>query len=183
MKHPHSIYENVTLGKDVEIGAFVIIGEPPKGFLAGEMKTEIGPFAVIRSHTVIYAGNTVGERLQTGHGVLIRELNQIGDNVSIVSHSVIEHHVQIGHGVRIHSNVFIPECSILEEDARVGPSVVFTNALYPLGRDVKETLKGPQLSPSSKIGANATLRPGVVIDCNTLVGAGSAPMMTFAQSE
>ena len=173
MRHPHSIYENVTLDKDVEIGGFVIIGEPPKGFLAGEMKTEIGPLAVIRSHTVIYAGNTIGEGLQTGHGVLIRELNQIGNNVSIGSHSVIEHHVQIGHGVRIHSNVFIPEYSILEEDAWVGPGVVFTNAMYPRGRDVKETLKGPHLLPGAKIGANATLLPGVVIGRNALVGAGA----------
>ena len=52
---------------------------------------------------------------------MIREFNQIGDNVSVGTHSVIEHHVQIGHGVRIHSNVFIPEFSILENGAWVGP--------------------------------------------------------------
>ena len=45
---------------------------------------------------------------------MIRELNQIGDNVSVGTHSVVEHHVQIGNGVRIHSNAFIPEFSILE---------------------------------------------------------------------
>ena len=38
---------------------------------------------------------------------------------------------------------------------------------------VKETLKGPTIKKNAKIGANATLLPGVVIGENSLVGAGS----------
>ncbi len=76
---------------------------------------------------------------------MIRELNQIGDNVSIGTHSVIEHHVQIDDNVRVHSNAFIPEFSILEEGAWVGPNVVFTNALYPLSPQAKSNLKGSHL--------------------------------------
>ena len=75
--------------------------------------------------------------------------------------------------VRIHSNVFIPEFSILEEGAWVGPGVVFTNALYPLSPDAKKTLAGPHLLPGAKIGANATLLPGVTIGRDALVGAGA----------
>jgi len=55
----------------------------------------IGDGAVIRSHTVIYAGNRIGRGFQTGHGVMIRESNTIGDEVSIGTGSVIEHHVVI----------------------------------------------------------------------------------------
>jgi acetyltransferase-like isoleucine patch superfamily enzyme len=137
------------------------------------METHLGPNALIRSHTVIYAGNVIGARFQTGHGVMIRELNEIGDDVSIGSHSIIEHHIKIGNRVRIHSNAFIPEYSILEEDAWVGPNVVFTNALYPLSPDAKKSLKGPHLLAGAKIGANATLLPAVVIGRNALVGAGA----------
>jgi acetyltransferase-like isoleucine patch superfamily enzyme len=104
---------------------------------------------------------------------MIREFNQIDDDVSIGTHSIIEHHVQIGHRVRIHSNVFIPEFSILEEGAWVGPSAVFTNARYPLSPSAKANLQGPHLLPQSKIGANVTLLPGVVIGREALVGAGS----------
>src|SRR6185295_7830445 len=88
-------------------------------------------------------------------------------------HSNIEHHVKIGNRVRIHSHVFIPEYSILEDDAWVGPNVVLTNALYPRSRDAKANLKGPRLMTGSKVGANATLLPGVTIGRNALVGAGS----------
>jgi acetyltransferase-like isoleucine patch superfamily enzyme len=167
------IYPNVTLGAGAVLGPFVLIGEPPRGVRVGELPTVIGPAAVIRSHTVIYAGNVIGARFQTGHGALIREANRIGDDVSIGTHSIIEHHVVIGDHVRIHSNVFIPEFSILEEGAWVGPGVVFTNAPYPLSAHAKETLHGPHLLPGALIGAHATLLPGVTIGRNALVGAGA----------
>ncbi len=167
------IYPNVSLGEGAVIGPFVVIGEPPRGAGPGDLPTRIGPGAVIRSHTVIYAGNVIGARFQTGHGALIREANQIGDDVSIGTHSIIEHHVVIGDGVRIHSNVFIPEFSLLEEGAWVGPGVVFTNAPYPRSAGVKETLKGPRLLAGAKIGAHATLLPGLTIGRNALVGAGA----------
>jgi len=163
----------VHFGADIEIGDFVIVGVPPRGKAPGALVTRIGPNALIRSHTVIYAGNVIGANFQTGHGVLIRELNEIGDDVSIGSHSIIEHHVKIDNRVRIHSNAFIPEYSILEEDTWVGPNVVFTNALYPLSPDAKQNLQGPHVLPGAKIGANATLLPGIVIGRNALVGAGA----------
>jgi acetyltransferase-like isoleucine patch superfamily enzyme len=105
--------------------------------------------------------------------VLIRERNRIGDDVSIGSHSVVEHHVVIGDRVRIHSNVFIPEHSLLEDDSWIGPNAVFTNALYPRSREVKANLLGPQILTGAKIGANATLLPGIVIGRYALVGAGA----------
>ncbi len=167
------VYPNVELGEGAELGLWVIVGEPPMGHSAGELPTHLGRNARIRSHTVVYAGNAIGERFQTGHGVLIRESNRIGNDVSIGSHSIIEHHVQIGDGVRVHSNVFIPEYSVLEEGAWVGPSVTFTNAAYPRSPQAKANLRGPHLLAGAKIGANATLLPGVTIGKNALVGAGA----------
>ena len=166
------IHPNVHLGPDHQIGEFVIIGVRARDAEPG-CETHIGANALIRSHTVIYAGNSIGANFQTGHSVLIRESNQIGDDVSIGSHSVIEHHLKIGNRVRIHSNVFIPEYSILEDETWVGPNVVFTNALYPLSPEAKTNLNGPHLMRGSKIGANATLLPGVIIGHNALVGAGA----------
>lgn len=167
------IHPNVILGVEPTLGAFVVLGEPPRGRAPGELETRIGARAVIRSHTVIYAGNVIGDDFQTGHGVLIREENQIGSRVSIGSHSVVEHHVRIGDNVRLHSNVFVPEFSILEDDCWLGPNVVVTNARYPESRNVYANLKGATIRRGAKIGANATLLPGVVIGENALVGAGA----------
>jgi acetyltransferase-like isoleucine patch superfamily enzyme len=166
------LHEGVELGENVQIGEWVVIGLPYQGMPAGT-RTRIGANSVIRSHTVIYAGNVIGPGFQTGHGALIRECNEIGENVSVGSHTVIEHHVRIARGVRIHSMAFVPEFSVLEEEAWIGPNVVMTNAKYPRSPNVKNDLRGPHLGRRAKIGANTTLLPGVTIGAGALVGAGS----------
>jgi acetyltransferase-like isoleucine patch superfamily enzyme len=169
----YRLYENVALGSGWVIEDFCIIGTPPRGKKDGELSTTIGDGAVIRSHTVIYAGNVIGKNFQTGNKVNIRESNRIGDNVSVGTLSVIEHHVEIADNVRIHTQVFIPEFSVLEEGCWIGPNVVFTNAKYPVSSGVKDQLVGPLIRKGAKIGANTTLLPGVVVGENALVGAGS----------
>jgi acetyltransferase-like isoleucine patch superfamily enzyme len=169
----YRLYDNVTLGDGSVLEDFCIVGTPPRGTKNGELPTTIGDGAVIRSHTVIYAGNVIGKNFQTGNKVNIRESNRIGNNVSVGTLSVIEHHVEIADNVRIHTQVFIPEFSVLEEGCWIGPNVVFTNAKYPLAPGVKDQLAGPVIRKGAKIGANTTLLPGVVIGENALVGAGS----------
>jgi acetyltransferase-like isoleucine patch superfamily enzyme len=172
-EQPFIIHAGVSLGVNTAVEEFCIIGSPPRGHRAGELETIIGAGSHVRSHTVIYAGNRIGRNFQTGNKVNIRELNNIGDDVSVGTLSVIEHHVDIGNHVRIHSQVFIPEYSILEEECWIGPNVVLTNARYPVSPDVKKNLKGPVIRRRAKIGANVTILPGVVIGEDALVGAGS----------
>jgi acetyltransferase-like isoleucine patch superfamily enzyme len=167
------IHPNVTLGPGTVVEDFCIIGCPPRGARPGELPTVIGAGAVIRSFTVIYAGNTIGDRFQTGNKTNIRESNTIGHDVSIGTLSVVEHHVKIEDGVRIHTQAFVPEFSHLMAGSWVGPNAVLTNALYPLSPGAKETLKGAVLEPGAKVGANCTLLPGVRVGRNSLVGAGS----------
>jgi len=167
------LYSGVQLGEGTTVGAFCEIGVPPRGYDDGALETHIGRLAVIRSHTVIYAGNEIGDGFQTGHGVLIRESNSIGHQVSIGSHTVVEHHVRIAGSVRIHSQAFIPEFSILEEECWIGPNVVFTNAIHPRCPRVKDCLRGPIIRRGAKIGANATLLPGVEVGEMALVAAGA----------
>ena len=135
------IYPNVKLGKNCIIEDFVIIGAPPKDSFAGETETIIGDDSIIRSHTVIYAGNRIGNNFQTGNKANIRELNEIGNNVSVGTLSVVEHHVKIGNGVRIHTQVFVPEFTILEDESWLGPNVVITNAKYPKSPSTKKSWK------------------------------------------
>jgi acetyltransferase-like isoleucine patch superfamily enzyme len=159
---------------DAQVEPFVLFDvRPQRGPGAALAPTRLGPGAVLRSHTVIYAGNVIGARFQTGHGVLVRESNSIGDDVSIGSHSIVEHHVTIANGVRIHGAVFIPEFTVLEECVWIGPNVVLTNARYPASPSTKANLRGPHLHARAKVGAGAVLLPGVTIGAGALVGAGA----------
>lgn len=164
------IHPNVVLGEDVVVEDFCIIGLPFKGMK--NTQTIIGSGSIIRAGTYIYSGNQIGKNFQTGNKATIRELNEIGENVSIGTHSVIEHHTIIGNNVRIHSQVFVPEYSTLENNCWIGPNVVLTNARYPKHGSVKDELKGPLIGNNAKIGANATILPGVTIGKNSLIGAG-----------
>lgn len=167
------IYPNVHLPADADIDDFVILGKPPRNAEAGEYALVLGAGCIIRSHTVIYAGNTIGTDFQTGHSVSIREHNTIGDHVSIGTHSVVEHHVTIGDRVRLHSRVFVPEYSVLEDDCWIGPAAVLTNARYPASPGEKDRLQGVHVERGAIIGAGAVILPGVRVGARALVGAGA----------
>lgn len=167
------LYEGVHLGDGHQLSPYVVIGERARSHSDDAIPTLIGAGAAVRSHTVIYAGNHIGDDFQAGHGSLVREDNRIGSQVSIGSHSIIEHHVEIADRVRIHSNTFIPEFSVLEEECWIGPCVVFTNARYPVSAGVKSALRGPIVRRGAKIGAGAVLLPGVTVGEGALVGAGA----------
>jgi acetyltransferase-like isoleucine patch superfamily enzyme len=170
MSESAKVYEEVVLGDNVIVGDYCIIGLPigPK-----KKRTIIGNDAVIRSHTIIYSGNEIGNSFNTGHHTLIRGDNRIGDNVSIGSFSDIAHDIVIGDDVRIHSSAFIPEFTVLKKGCWIGPNTVMTNAKYPKSKDVKESLKGPTIGIGSILGANVTVLPSVEVADNCLIGAGS----------
>lgn len=162
---------NVKFGKNVIIGDFVVLGEIPR--VDKIIPLSIGENSTIRSHSVIYTNTKIGEKFNTGHGVLIRENCKIGDNCSVGTHSVLERDVTMGNNVRVHSNVFIPEYTYIEDNAWIGPSVVMTNAYHPLCSHVKKCMKGPTIKKNAIVGANVTLAPYVTIGENAFIGAGS----------
>ncbi len=176
-------FPNVALGPNAEIGDFVILGHPPRGAKPGELATTIGQDATIRSHSVIYAGNQIGDHFSTGHFAMVRESNVIGHHVSIGTATIVEHHVEIHDGVRIHSNAFIPECTVLEEGAWVGPGVVMTNTFHPLCPKAKECMRGPVIKKGAKVCANVTLLPWITVGEGALIGAGAVVLDDVAPGE
>lgn len=163
--------DSVKLGKNHRIGEYVLLGVFPEKERVG--KLIIGDNAIIRSHSVLYAGSRIGDNFRTGHGVLIRENNIIGDDVSIGSHSVIEVGNRIGNNVRIHSNCFIPEFVVIEDDSWIGPCVTVLNVLHPPCPRFVDCAKSVHIKQNAKIGGNVTIGPRVTIGRNSLIGMGS----------
>lgn len=160
--------EDLILGSGAVIGPYVVLGmDGPVAPLI------VGNSCVIRSHTVIYRGSRIGERFHAGHGVLVRENSEIGDRVSIGSHSIVEHQVRIESDVRLHSGCFVPEFSVLKQGAWLGPGVIVTNARYPNRPDTKGNLEGVEVGAGAVVGAGVVLLPGVAIGAGALVGAGA----------
>jgi acetyltransferase-like isoleucine patch superfamily enzyme len=167
------VYPGVRLGARARIEEPAVLGKPPRGKEPGELPLAIGDDAWIRPFTTIYAGTTIGHRFQSGQGASIREDNVIGDDVSVGTNAVLEFGNRIGSHCRIHSGAFL-EMTTLEDHVFVGPNVVFTDDPHPMGCEhYKECLGGVTVRAYARIGANATLLPGVVVGRNALVGAGA----------
>lgn len=167
------IYDNVEIGDNSVISNNSIIGEPLNDYYQNVQyenpRTVIGSSALIRSHTIIYSGNTIGNNFSTGHRVTIREHCEIGDHCSIGTLSDIQGHVKFGSYCRLHSNVHIGQKSVLGNFVFVYPYVVFTNDPTP----PSELCVGPKVGDYSQIATMSVLLPGVAVGEHALVGAGS----------
>jgi acetyltransferase-like isoleucine patch superfamily enzyme len=167
------VYENVILEAGTVIEPPSVIGKPPRGKKPGELSLHIGGNSHIRPFSTLYAGTVIGDNFQTGQGVSIREDNIIAKNVSIGTNSVLEFGNRIGDNTRIHSNCFL-EMVTLGRFVFIGPHVVFTDDPHPMScPKYKECKKGAVVEDFARIGANATILPGIRIGKNSLVGAGS----------
>lgn len=130
---------------------------------------KIGRNCIIRSGTVVYERVVIGDKVRTGHNVLIREDSIIGDNSSIGSSSKLDAEVIIGKNVNIHSNVFLPRKTIIEDNVFLAPGVCLTNGKYP--QDCR--LTGILIEEDVIICANSTLAPGIRIGKGAVIGIGS----------
>lgn len=166
------IHPNVVIGEGTVVEDGAVVGHPPRGRRSGELPTKIGAAGVIRSGTVVYAGTTIGDRFNSGHGAMIREDNVIGDDCSVGSSAVLEPGNRIGSGTRVHSQCFLEHVT-LGERVFLGPGVVFTDDPHPVCPRYLECVLGATVGDDVSIGGNATILPGIKIGAGALIGAGS----------
>jgi len=161
--------QSVTLEMPSTVDHLAVIGHLP-GRSIPRLGLSIGPHAVVRAFSVIYAGSSIGSHLETGHNVVIREENRIGDHLSIWNNSTIDYGCVVGDRVRIHCNVYVAQFTTIEDDVFLAPGVMIANDPHPL---CSVHLQGPTVRRGARVGINVTLLPGVVIGEDALVGAGA----------
>jgi acetyltransferase-like isoleucine patch superfamily enzyme len=151
----------------------VLVGYLPERRVRS-LELRMGPGSRLRTGTVVYAGSRIGRNLQTGHHVVIREECEIGDDVSVWSNSVIDYGCRIGHRVKVHCNVYVPQFTVLEDDVFIAPGCTFANDVHPgCACADPATFRGPTIRRGARIGVGVTITPGVEIGAYALVGSGS----------
>jgi acetyltransferase-like isoleucine patch superfamily enzyme len=133
----------------------------------------LGPGARLRSGTVLYAGSVIGARFNTGHHVVVREESVFGDDVSIWTNTCIDYGCRIGDRVKVHSNCYVAQYTVIEDDAFLAPGVTIANDLYPKVPGSRTFMTGPYIGAGARIGVNVTLLPFVRIGANALIGSGA----------
>jgi acetyltransferase-like isoleucine patch superfamily enzyme len=161
----------VRIGEKAVIDEGVMLGYLP--VRGGHIVLTIGSGAHIRRGTIIYGGSRIGFNLETGHNVIIREENDIGDNFRIWNNSVIDYGCHIANDVKIHNKVYIAQFSTIEDDVFLAPGVTLANDLHPGCPHSHECMRGPYIKKGAQIGINCTILPRVVIGEYAVIGAGS----------
>ena len=161
------IHENVWIKKNTKIGAFCEIGLPTH--LAKEEKLEIGEQSNIRSHSVIYVGSRLGNGLQTGHHVCIRENSEIAQGVQLGSRTDVQGDCSIGEYTKLHADVHVGKKSKIGSFVWLFPEVLLTNDPIP----PSEKLLGVIIEDYCVVASKVLIFPGVKIACNAVIGAGS----------
>lgn len=129
-------------------------------------KILIHPSAIVDS-------SDIGEGSRIWAFVHVLKGAKIGRNANICDHCYIENNVVIGDNVTIKCGAWLWDGITIADNVFIGPSVTFTNDLYPRSKNIHYHQRETTLQEGCSIGANATLLAGIRIGKYAMVGAGS----------
>lgn len=159
------IHDHVEIGAGTVIGSHCELGVPSA--LALEPNLVIGENSLIRSHSIFYAGSTIGPNLVTGHRVTVRENTRAGSNFQLGTLGDVQGHCLIGDNVRTQSGVYIAQKSRIGNFVWLFPHVVLTNDPHP----PSDYTVGCEIEDFAVISANSVVLPGVRVGRGAVVGA------------
>lgn len=116
---------------------------------------------------------TIGDRTRIWQYVVVLPGAQIGNDVNICSHCLIENDVVVGDRVTIKSGVQLWDGLRIGDDVFVGPNVTFTNDKFPRSKIYPENYLGTRIETGASIGGGAIILPGIIIGAGAMVGAGA----------
>lgn len=115
----------------------------------------------------------IGDGTNIWQYVVILKGASIGKDCNICAHVLIEGDVEIGNQVTIKSGVYVWDGLRIQDNVFVGPSVTFTNDIFPRSKEYSDIIPKTEISEGASIGANATILAGVKIGKSAMIGAGA----------
>jgi len=132
------------------------------------------PDYFVHESSYIDEGAEIGAGTKIWHFCHVMPGSRIGERCNIGQNVVISPDVTLGNNVKIQNNVSVYTGVIVEDDAFLGPSMVFTNVINPRSHvNRKDEYQRTLVRKGASIGANATVVCGVTLGCYCFVGAGS----------
>lgn len=121
----------------------------------------------------------VSEGARIGRGTKIWNLAQVRENSSIGENCIISKNVYvdagavIGDRVKIQNNVNVYHGVTVEDDVFLGPSMTFTNDMFPRAFNADWKVSDTVVKKGASIGANAVIVCGNTIGEYAMIGSGS----------
>tara|TARA_B100000131_G_C18045455_1_gene584204 strand:- start:345 stop:926 length:582 start_codon:yes stop_codon:yes gene_type:complete len=130
----------------------------------------------IHETSIVDSDVRIGKNTKIWHFSHVQSKAIIGENCTLGQNVNISNNVQIGNNVKIQNNVSVYEGVILEDYVFCGPSMVFTNIIFPRSEFPQNKTSQYQktlVKKSASLGANSTILCGITIGTYALIGAGS----------
>ena len=123
---------------------------------------------------VVDDGAEIGAGSKIWHFAHILPGTRLGERCVVSQNVMIGPNVTVGDGCKIQNNVSLYEGVTLEDDVFCGPSMVFTNVLYPRAHvNRRDEFLPTLIRRGASIGANATIVCGNTVGRYAMVGAGA----------
>ena len=179
--HHVTIHDDTRIGDHVRIDDGSVIGKRPMKAVISVMTSDqelppctIGSNCLIGTNVVIYRGSEIAAKVLIADLSTVREQVSIGKCTIVGRGVAIENFCKIGKYVKLETNVYITAYSELGDRVFVAPCVATSNDNY-VGRTEErfKHFKGVIVKKGARLGVNATILPGKVINEDTLVAAGA----------
>ena len=123
---------------------------------------------------IVDEGAEIGEGTKVWHFCHVSKGARIGRGCVLGQNVYVAATAQLGDGVRVQNNVSIYDGVIVEDDAFLGPSAVFTNVRNPRSFvSRKHAYEETRVGRGATVGANATIVCGHRVGAYAFVGAGA----------
>jgi len=128
----------------------------------------------VHESSYVDEGAEIGAGTKIWHFCHVMPRARIGERCNIGQNVLVSSGVTLGNNVKIQNNVSLYTGVIVEDDAFLGPSMVFTNVINPRSHvNRKDEYKTTLVRKGASIGANATIVCGVTLGKYCFVGAGA----------
>lgn len=115
----------------------------------------------------------IGEGSRVWQYVVVLAGANIGKDVNLCSHCLVENDVVIGDRVTIKSGVQLWDGLRIGNDVFIGPNVTFTNDKFPRSKVYPEQFLQTKIESGASIGGGSVILPGITIGTGAMVGAGA----------
>jgi UDP-2-acetamido-3-amino-2,3-dideoxy-glucuronate N-acetyltransferase len=128
---------------------------------------------LIHPSAIVEAGAVIGNGTRVWHRGHLREGSQVGRDCTLGFAVYVDTDVVVGDSCKIQNHVSLFRGVVLDDNVFVGPSVAFTNDLYPRAGSLDWQVHPTRVHEGASIGANATIVCGVDIGEWAMIAAGA----------
>lgn len=175
------IHSGTVIGRNVQIGDNSVVGKRAlRSRHSAITKADpvapcvVGDDCLIGALVVLFRGCRLGEAVMVADQASVREQVTVGAGTIIGRGVAVENKVTIGERCKIETGAYVTALSTIGDYCFIAPEVTFTNDQF-VARTKERFLyhRGVTMERGARIGANATILPGVTLGEDCLVAAAS----------